>query len=674
MIARKGPISFTAPLPVPHALWLAILLILWLTAGLAAAQASNTIRIGVLAKRGSEITLSRWSATADYLSERIPAYRFVITPLDFQQISNAVVAGNIDFVLANPAIYVTFEKQYGISRIATLKNLIGGNSYSQFGGVIFARADLAGFSTLADIRDRHLSAVDKTSLGGFQMAWREMLHAGIDPYRDTASLDFAGTHDAVVYAVLRGDADIGTVRTDTLERMALENKIQLADIQVLPHGGEEHVFDLLHSTRLYPEWPIARLRHTPQALAESVAQALLSMPADSRAATASHSAGWTIPMNYQAIHQLLADLQLPPYEPKPISITEFILQHWLLVSLVAGGFIVTSAFSIALSRKNLILTETGKKLQLARDQLELRVEERTRELLDKEKELEILIENIPSAVFVKQADDLRYVLCNQAAEELFGYSRSEIIGQCNEDFLPADEARRLTDSDHHILQNGCQMDREEHRLHTPAGLRYVQTRKVCIPDTRGNPKYLLGIVHDITDHKLAREKLARLATHDPLTDLYNRRVFEQRLNEAVLRAQRYDEAVSLLMLDLDHFKQINDSHGHRAGDEILRRVAHVILKQIRGTDLAARYGGEEFAVILSGTSESQADEMSERIRQHIQALEIKIDSDTCASTTISIGISEYSPQLASSEALIEAADQALYRAKQEGRNCVVCAD
>ena len=196
----------------------------------------------------------------------------------------------MDFVLVNPGIYVNLEVRDRVSRIATLKNRLGGISYNNFGGVVFTRRDRTDLQTLQDLKGSRFMALDKTSLGGFEMAWREMHAQGIEPYRDFAKLSFGGIHDDVVLAVRDGLVDAGTVRTNILERMAQDGVIDIDDFRVIGRH-EDSGFPLVHSTRLYPEWPFSKVRHTSNALAQKVVIALLSMPADHPAAVAGHHAG-----------------------------------------------------------------------------------------------------------------------------------------------------------------------------------------------------------------------------------------------------------------------------------------------------------------------------------------------------------------------------------------------
>lgn len=274
--------------------------------------ASQQVKIGVLAHRGAETALTMWTPTACYLNSVVPSYSFSIVPLGFHEIGPAVERGDVDFVLTNSSIYVELEARYGANRIATLQNNGWQGGHTVFGGVIFCRADRNDIRTLNDLKGKSFLAVDETSLGGWQVAWRELKQFGLDPYRDFSSLQFAGTtHDAVVYAVRDGKVDAGTVRTDTLERMAADEKIDLRAFRIL---NEQHVkdFPFLLSTRLYPEWPFAMTARADYGLAEQVVVALLKMPQSSPAAKAGKITGWTIPLDYYPVHELMKELRLGP--------------------------------------------------------------------------------------------------------------------------------------------------------------------------------------------------------------------------------------------------------------------------------------------------------------------------------------------------------------------------
>ncbi len=169
--------------------------------------------------------------------------------------------------------------------------------------------------------------------------------------------------------------------------------------------------------------------------------------------------------------------------------------------------------------------------------------------------------------------------------------------------------------------------------------------------------------------KDANEKLRELVFRDGLTGLYNRRFFEELLDKELERVERYSHILSFVMMDIDHFKKINDTYGHPRGDEVLRAVADIFEKKIRKPDIAARYGGEEFALVLPETDIKGAVVLADRLRHLVEELKIK-EEIKIIRVTISVGITMYDPKKGrrSKEEIMEAADKALYNSKQTGRN------
>lgn len=168
-----------------------------------------------------------------------------------------------------------------------------------------------------------------------------------------------------------------------------------------------------------------------------------------------------------------------------------------------------------------------------------------------------------------------------------------------------------------------------------------------------------------------RERLASEARTDPLTGLYNRREFEQRLAEEHARARRYNKPYVFMMLDIDHFKQVNDVHGHAAGDIVLRMLAEILRKQLRDADIPARYGGEEFAVVLPEINDTTAGQVAERIRRAVIGTPFRLPDGREIDMTVSIGVSTYPKDADTPQEITNRADRALYTAKEAGRNRVV---
>ncbi|WP_338829830.1 diguanylate cyclase [Bradyrhizobium sp. 27S5] len=177
--------------------------------------------------------------------------------------------------------------------------------------------------------------------------------------------------------------------------------------------------------------------------------------------------------------------------------------------------------------------------------------------------------------------------------------------------------------------------------------------------------------YDVTDLIRNAEQLERLATTDPLTGLFNRRHFLFTLDAEWSRFQRYHRAMSVLMVDIDHFKNVNDRYGHAIGDEAIKAMVGACLHGKRKSDIVGRVGGEEFAIVLPETNLSRARIVAERVRKRIASQTLRV-RDAPFQITASIGIAEASLSMAGTDALMSAADQALYQAKAQGRNCCVC--
>lgn len=323
------------------------------------------LKIAVVAIRGKARAAEQWGPTAEYLTQHIPGYRFVIVPLDWAGMRRTVAEDSVDFVLTNPGMYVEFEVNHDLRRIVTLKNLRLGEPYTEFGAVLFRRADRKDLRSVQDLKAKTFAAVNATAFGGWYMGWRQLLELGVDPYQDLKKLYFTGSHDQVVYDVRDGKADAGNVRTDTLERMAAEGKIKRQDFELVYRNdqyGKRFPFAL--STLLYPEWPFSIMPRTPQELAERVAIALMSIPPDSPAAKAGKYYGWTVPSNYQPVRETLRMLRVPPYENYgKITLRALLAQYWREISLLLLLLVVLSFAAVYFRRLNLRLTDTQGKLR-----------------------------------------------------------------------------------------------------------------------------------------------------------------------------------------------------------------------------------------------------------------------------------------------------------------------
>jgi diguanylate cyclase (GGDEF)-like protein/PAS domain S-box-containing protein len=206
----------------------------------------------------------------------------------------------------------------------------------------------------------------------------------------------------------------------------------------------------------------------------------------------------------------------------------------------------------------------------------------------------------------------------------------------------------------------------------------ANARLVRDPAT-GEPKEAVVVMRDISERKMLEDKLSALALIDGLTGILNRRAFDEALAREWKRILRDGSQISLLMLDVDHFKNFNDQYGHQAGDDCLRAVAAAVKGAVRSSDIVARYGGEEIVIILPSTSTAGAVETAEKVRSAIEALRLPNEGNPEGGgwVTVSVGvataIARYGGTMSTPESLLMAADNAMYKAKHEGRNRVATA-
>lgn len=269
----------------------------------ATARAPGEIRIGVLDFLGSEATVGEWSPLLHHIEAALPGQTVRLEQLDHAGMRAAAAAGELDFIITNPGHYVELEAELGASRILTLDAGHGRTPARALGSAVVVRADRSDMESLIELRGKRVAAVGREGFGGFQLIWGVLADIGVSPDEDFAELQTVGfPMSKVLETVASGRADAGIVRACLLEGLGEAGR---AFRVVAPR--EEPGFPCATSTPLYPDWPLASLRHTPPELARQVAIALLSMDADSDHPT------WAVPADYQSVHDLFRKLEIGPY-------------------------------------------------------------------------------------------------------------------------------------------------------------------------------------------------------------------------------------------------------------------------------------------------------------------------------------------------------------------------
>jgi diguanylate cyclase (GGDEF)-like protein/PAS domain S-box-containing protein len=204
------------------------------------------------------------------------------------------------------------------------------------------------------------------------------------------------------------------------------------------------------------------------------------------------------------------------------------------------------------------------------------------------------------------------------------------------------------------------------RVVWPGGeLHYLEAHALVIRDKNERAVRVTGVSRDVTENKKMEEQLLILSTTDPLTMAYNRRYLLHMLNSEISRAVRYNAVFSLIMFDIDHFKNVNDTYGHDAGDEVLKSIVTMMQKRIRKNDILARWGGEEFMILLSGTNLVNAGIFADKLINEVRDLVF----ERSGKITASFGVAEYIMN-ETQDSFLKRVDEMVYKAKSEGRNCV----
>ena len=279
-----------------------------------------------------------------------------------------------------------------------------------------------------------------------------------------------------------------------------------------------------------------------------------------------------------------------------------------------------------------------------------------RELSEKQIMLQTLLRAVPAPLVIIARDSGQLMETNNAAREFFGHALAnpkELLQCLLEATVPAACGQ--------ILQHETCLPQSDHA--TPRNVLVVETLVVV-----GGQQAIIAIVVDITRRKEMEAHLKMLAATDPLTGLMNRARFFELAHEEISRAHRYERPLAVVMLDIDLFKNINDTYGHEAGDTALRAFADLCRAMVRSPDSIGRIGGEEFALLLPETNRTNARALAERLRAAVASMRI---DGLPVTMTISVGVSEVLPSEDKPDAALSRADAALYEAKRGGRNRVV---
>lgn len=624
------------------------------------AFSSEPVRIGVLAFRPKVQAQAQWKPLAIALKQAIPTRDFIVQALTYPEMDQAVASRQLDFVLTNPGHYLLLSKRAGLSApLATLAIVEGGQRVSVMGGVIFTRAERTDITKLSDLKGKTVTATSKDSLGGYQMQLFELKQSGVLE-RDISPILVGMPHDNVVDAVLSGKADLGFVRGGVLEQMAREGKLDLESLKVL-NVQNLPGFPVTVSTQLFPEWPFAALPHIDENLSRLVIATLFHLEENKAVTSAIGIHGFVIPADYTIVSDLLRELRLPPFDAVPkFTVSDLWEKYtaWIITLGMLASLLIIATLALFVQNRR------------AR-QSELR--------------FFTLFEHAPEPVWI--IADGRYIDCNVAALEMLGISDKASVVEVSPSTL---SPQRQPDGEYSSVKSerllratlaGEEQNFEWVHLKND-GEEFIVNVSLA-PTILNKQKVVLCTWHDITARKKLEAQVLHMAFYDELTKLPNRRLLNDRLNQAMSISKRSGCYGALMFLDLDNFKPLNDAHGHGVGDLLLMEVAIRLKRCVRERDTVSRFGGDEFVVMLSelstGRSESltQAKFVAEKVLSSLsepyilhvaQAGEGK--STIEHHCTASIGVTLFIDHESSEQVILKCADTAMYQAKEAGRNSI----
>ena len=284
-----------------------------------------------------------------------------------------------------------------------------------------------------------------------------------------------------------------------------------------------------------------------------------------------------------------------------------------------------------------------------------------------ELKLRSILESAPYPIMILDPGPMKVLYANRSTYHLFEFPLEKSlteISDMNSFWIQAEDR----DTVFKLMAEDGDIRNREMLMKTAKGKMFWALLSATPMDFSGDKALFVSLL-DITEKKLIQEELERLATTDPLTGIFNRRSFFDTANKEIRRSVRYNYPFTLLMLDIDHFKRVNDSYGHAFGDQVIQRFTEVVNECLREEDLFGRVGGEEFAVILVSADLDGAATVAERIRENWEQAELQTEGKN-VSFTVSIGVADLRNPRESVDMVMERADKALYTAKEEGRNRV----
>lgn len=583
----------------------------------------------------------------------------------FDEMEAGIAENRFDLALTDPYHYLQLRETSSLTQaFAMIVRHSDEGPVTSMGSTAVTLADRDDLQSFKDLRRMRAALGDRRSASGFALPVAELHAAGVDR-SDLRWLELGGDYEAL-QAVLAGQADVAFLRSGFIEPLARRGDLDLGRLKVLNRQNlADYPFAV--STKLVPEWPLVYLGGTRPHLMLRLLGLALQRPGRMEITTFGAVTGIVLAPSYQGFDNEMRALAIPPFDHAPnISLEQIWESHRTGVLAVAFAALIVVFLLVALAERNRRLQGVWRDLRNAHRSLE----QDRRRLADLNRHFELFLDRTTDFIYFKDASR-RYIFCSKAMARLSGHEdRHELEGKADMDLLPPEIAREYRDQEDSLFETGeAIVDMRQRYQREDGSTGWVSTYKwpVLSPDGK-QVLGLFGISRDITllhDHE---QQLEQAAHYDSLTGLPNRSLLFDRLTQAMAAAERRETEIALVYLDLDHFKEVNDSLGHTAGDELLIRVAETMLSVLRRSDTVARIGGDEFVVLL-GDLKSRKECMALLDRLLVAIAAPMTIAGEPVSVTASAGLAffrgdmEFGP-----DRLLREADQAMYRAKEAGRN------
>mgnify|MGYP001367800387 CR=1 FL=1 len=455
------------------------------------AYGAESVKIGVLAFPSKAQALAQWQPLAGVFKQAMPKRNFEVKAFNFSELEQAVAARQLDFVLTNPGHYLLLRNRSGLSSpLATVASDLAGHTTTVYGGVIFTRAGQDNINTLSDIKGKTVTAPDIKCLGAYQMPTYELNRAGVHLPKDVKLIFTGNPQDKTVAAVLAGRAEVGFVRSGVLEGMAREGKLDIKQLKILNRQNLPG-FPLQVSTRLYPEWPFAAMPLTDENLARRVASILFLLEDNKEATRAMAIHGFVVPADYSPVEDMLRELRMPPFDTTP----SFTLQDiWTLYRWQMTGGLLVGGMFLLLGMGLLYLYR-----QLAANNTVLLLQQH--KLHESEEKFRALVESTSDWIWEVDRNG-RYTYVSPKVEALLGYTQAEVMGKSPLDFMPYEEAQRISPVFSKIVAAHAPfVTLENTNLHKEGRRVILETSGIPFFDAKGEFAGYRGIDRDITEQK-----------------------------------------------------------------------------------------------------------------------------------------------------------------------------